>query len=231
MFEVGNTLREARMRRGLDIVDCESGTKIRGKYLRALEEEQFDALPGPTFVRGFLRTYSDFLGLDGRLVLEEYETRFERPKELSAHEEAMRRHRSRRRSRESRLLGMLAIVGMAASVGTWIATATTEQRHAPLTPAAAPQGTVPSLELQFKAVDQATTVEAWNSEGGERNRVLERITLTPGAAERLITAPPVLVHIGRPGSVRLTVDGSTVMIPSRATQFEVRAAGDVVVSR
>jgi hypothetical protein len=76
MFEIGNTLREARLRRGLDILDCEAETKIRTKYLRAMEEEQFDLMPSPTYVRGFLRTYADFLDLDGRLVLDEYESRF-----------------------------------------------------------------------------------------------------------------------------------------------------------
>jgi cytoskeletal protein RodZ len=48
MFEIGNTLREARLRRGLDILDCEAETKIRAKYLRAMEEEQFDLMPSPT---------------------------------------------------------------------------------------------------------------------------------------------------------------------------------------
>src|SRR3954453_186435 len=76
MFEIGNTLREARLRRGLDILDCEAETKIRAKYLRAMEEEQFDLMPSATYVRGFLRAYADFLDLDGRLVLDEYESRF-----------------------------------------------------------------------------------------------------------------------------------------------------------
>ncbi|MFN8109528.1 MAG: helix-turn-helix domain-containing protein [Thermoleophilia bacterium] len=76
MFEIGNTLREARLRRGLDIADCEVATKIRTKYLRALEDEHFDLLPSPAYVRGFLRSYADFLELDGQLVIDEYESRF-----------------------------------------------------------------------------------------------------------------------------------------------------------
>lgn len=76
MFEIGNTLREARLRRGLDILQCETETKIRAKYLRAMEDENFDLMPSPTYVRGFLRTYADFLDLDGQLVLDEYESRF-----------------------------------------------------------------------------------------------------------------------------------------------------------
>src|SRR3954447_3648098 len=78
MPEIGATLREARMRQRLDISDIESRTKIRAKYLRALENEEWDLLPGPTFVKSFLRTYADSLGLDSRLVLEEYKLRHER---------------------------------------------------------------------------------------------------------------------------------------------------------
>jgi hypothetical protein len=72
LLQIGDTLREARRRRGLDLHACEAGTKIRAKYLVALEEEQFEILPEPAYVRGFLRTYADFLELDPRPLLEEY---------------------------------------------------------------------------------------------------------------------------------------------------------------
>src|SRR3954465_13606095 len=78
MPEIGATLREGRMRQRLDISDIESRTKIRAKYLRALENEEWDLLPGPTFVKSFLRTYADALGLDGKLLIEEYKLRHER---------------------------------------------------------------------------------------------------------------------------------------------------------
>src|SRR5215208_7068026 len=76
MFEIGNSLREARLRRGVDFVQAEGATKIRGKYLRALEDEQFSLLPSPTYVKGFLRTYAEYLGLDGQLYVDEYNSRF-----------------------------------------------------------------------------------------------------------------------------------------------------------
>src|SRR5205809_1917898 len=79
MPEIGETLREARMRRRIDMTDVEAATKIRAKYLRALENEEWEMLPGPTFVKTFLRTYADYLGLDPRLLVEEYRQRYERP--------------------------------------------------------------------------------------------------------------------------------------------------------
>lgn len=60
------------MRQQLDIADVEERTKIRAKYLRALENEEWSLLPGPTFVRTFLRTYAELLGLDPHVLVEEY---------------------------------------------------------------------------------------------------------------------------------------------------------------
>jgi len=79
MPEIGATLREARMRQRIDISEIEAETKIRAKYLRALENEEWGLLPGPTYVRTFLRTYAEALGLDAKLLLEEYKLRHERP--------------------------------------------------------------------------------------------------------------------------------------------------------
>src|SRR3979409_2463271 len=78
MPEIGATLREARMRARIDVSDVEAETKIRAKYLRALENEEWDLLPGPTYVKSFLRSYADALGLDGRMLVEEYKLRHER---------------------------------------------------------------------------------------------------------------------------------------------------------
>ncbi len=75
MFEIGTTLREARVRRKLTLQQVEEDTKIRVKYLQAMENEDFDVMPGSTYVKGFLRTYATYLGLDARIVLDEYTSR------------------------------------------------------------------------------------------------------------------------------------------------------------
>src|SRR3954447_5107631 len=82
MADIGATLREARMRARIDISEVETATKIRAKYLRALENEEWDLLPGPTFVKSFLRTYGEFLGMDVTHLLEEYKRQHERPSDL-----------------------------------------------------------------------------------------------------------------------------------------------------
>src|SRR5437899_10622066 len=79
MPEIGETLRDARMRARIDVSEIEAKTKIRAKYLRALENEEWSLLPGPTFVKSFLRTYAQALGLDGKALVEEYRLNHESP--------------------------------------------------------------------------------------------------------------------------------------------------------
>ena len=81
MPEIGKSLREARMSARIDVSEIEGKTKIRAKYLRALENEEWGLLPGPTFVKSFLRTYAQALGLDAKALVEEYRLHHESPGE------------------------------------------------------------------------------------------------------------------------------------------------------
>src|SRR5687768_12875279 len=85
MPEIGDQLRETRMRNRIDIAEVETATKIRAKYLRALENEEWDLLPGPTFVKTFLRTYAEYLGIEPKPLIEEYKQRYERPSDTELH--------------------------------------------------------------------------------------------------------------------------------------------------
>src|SRR5919204_2936401 len=111
MFELGNSLRDARTRQGLDYAQVELGTKIRAKYIQAIEDEQFGILPAQTYVKGFLRAYADFLGLDGQVYVDEYDSRF-----LAEYlDEAPRRERRGRVQRDrrgvERRMGLLGLAG------------------------------------------------------------------------------------------------------------------------
>jgi cytoskeleton protein RodZ len=117
MPEIGETLREARMRRRIDMSEVEAATKIRAKYLRALESEEWQLLPGPTFVKTFLRTYADYLGLDSRLIVEEYKQRYERPAGMELTPLNLRRQARRRRLGPRLGPGVVVIVGVIALLG------------------------------------------------------------------------------------------------------------------
>src|SRR5215475_7823445 len=118
MFQLGSSLREARVRRGLDLADVERATRIRSRYLAALEEERFDVLPGEAYTKGFLRSYAEFLGLDGTLYLDEYNTRFASGEEPSL---APPSSRSRRPTPPIGLAaaGVLGLVALLVAVAAW----------------------------------------------------------------------------------------------------------------
>ncbi|NLO88948.1 MAG: helix-turn-helix domain-containing protein [Clostridia bacterium] len=85
MGALGEKLKAARESMGLSLREVEEATKIRKKYLQALEKEEFDVIPGKTYAKGFLKIYAKFLNLDHEEILEEFENIFtpsEEEKEL-----------------------------------------------------------------------------------------------------------------------------------------------------
>src|SRR5436309_1324601 len=122
MADIGSTLREARMRARIDISEVETRTKIRAKYLRAIENEEWEALPGPVYVKSFLRTYGDYLGVDGRVLVDEYKRRYERPSDNEPRSVATL-HRERERAARGPLVPPWALIGLvlvAVVVALWL---------------------------------------------------------------------------------------------------------------
>jgi len=109
VFNIGSSLHEARTRQNLDLEEMEQRTKVRAKYLRLLEDERFDQLPGHAYTKGFLQVYANALGLDGRLYVEEYNSRY-----VTGEDDASprlprgpaRSPRRRRERRETRTVGV-----------------------------------------------------------------------------------------------------------------------------
>jgi cytoskeletal protein RodZ len=177
MFEIGTTLRQARERRQLGLDRCEAETKIRARYLRALEDEDFDVLPGPTFVRGFLRSYAHHLGLDGQLFVDEYNSRHFDPRDddvFPRRRPTARERRNRKRESHIILIAIVAIVALAVLVIAAASYPGSEGRETPL-PAAtsAPQPTgVGNSALTVTTIAAATT--ATQEKSGQVTVVAER---------------------------------------------------------
>jgi cytoskeletal protein RodZ len=110
------------MRARIDISEIEAETKIRAKYLRALENEEWDLLPGPTYVKSFLRTYADALGLDGKLLIEEYKLRHERLSDVELQPIAPPGQRERRRRPRAAVSRgwLVGVVVLALLAGLWV---------------------------------------------------------------------------------------------------------------
>ena len=235
MFEIGNTLREARLRQRLDLSRCETDTKIRSKYLRAMEEEQFDLLPGRTYVRGFLRTYAEYLGLDWQLVLDEYESRFGAFAEAgwegegasqgrrAPRDRSRSRRRVRRRSPEARLL-WLAIGGvLSVALLVWLGVGSPEEssRTVPAPGAlASPQARAALVRIEGVGEGAEVAVRVRNARG----RVVFAGPLRAGESRRYAVERSIWLRVSDPAGVRLTVDGVERPLPTEGA-YLVTPAG------
>ncbi|HEY3551918.1 MAG TPA: helix-turn-helix domain-containing protein [Gaiellaceae bacterium] len=215
MFEIGNSLREARERQGLGYPEIELATKIRAKYIRALEEEDFTSIPGDAYIRGFLRTYADYLGLDGEVYVDEYASRFITSwrDELPPRPERRRiRRRGRPLERRAILLALAGIAGVAALVFVafrlpgasthepGVGTKQKQHRQAP-----------PAHRLLLKGVGSGTYVEVRrNSASG---KVALQGTVGPGEADKL-AGDRFCLLVRKPAGLQITLDGSAVALPA-----------------
>lgn len=166
--DIGNTLREARVRKGLTIRDVEDATKIRAKYLEALEEDDFEVMPGSTYVKAFLRTYAGYLKLDADSMVEEYARsrglRREEPAGLRRENSAQhtrsrtiaerQRRKTQRTQRGFALVGALAVI--AVILVAWLTSDWGRQDAATISPDSLTVGQGGTAET---AADGSTTTE------------------------------------------------------------------------
>jgi cytoskeletal protein RodZ len=207
LFEIGASLAAARKGQSLSIADAERLTLLRGKYLEALEADDFRALPGRTYARAFLRTYAEALGLDAAQFADEFDVRYAQPDE----EERVPLFKPHRRRVGTRLV--LALVAAAALLGAllWSTLTPAGKVNAPEQPpvarAAPPHhrvaaATVPEKPTPTPAlVIRATSGPCWLlvRRGGPAGAVLYEGTLEQGNMKRF--APRVWVRLGAPWNV------------------------------
>jgi hypothetical protein len=236
MPEIGQTLRETRMRNRVDITEVEAATKIRAKYLRALENEEWDLLPGPTFVKTFLRSYADYLGLDSRALVEEYKQRYERPSQAEqltpfAPRAGGRRERRRRPGLGPAIavvVGIVALLGALYALGTW-GNDDSGSKQAKQTPTATPAKKKKAKRRTSTAPRRVTlqivptgTVNVClvNARG---RKLIDSRDLQAGRSTRRYKGKRFRVSFGN-GQARLKAAGHTVDVPDRATPvgYDVR---------
>jgi cytoskeletal protein RodZ len=240
MADIGATLREARMRQRIDISEIESETKIRAKYLRALENEEWDLLPGPTYVKSFLRTYADALGLDGKLLIEEYKLRHERLSDVELQPIAPpgRRERSRRPRAVIPRGWLVAVVVVGLLVGLWVIGNGNDDNGGPTgstPPPASTQSKTTTSSSKASSKKKATTkkkskpkpklaklsivatgqVYVCLKAAGERTPV-PGIVLTGGARQGPYRSSRFRLQLGT-SEARLVVNGKTRTVPPVAT--------------
>jgi cytoskeleton protein RodZ len=221
MFEIGSSLREARERQELELSQVERDTRIRTRYLQALEDERFDRLPAPAYAKGFLRTYADYLGLDAQRFVDEYNTHLAPAEEPRAAAPVRIRRPGRLRRR------LLVVVPVAAAVGlvAWgfsrsdghhraafspppPTTRASTMTPSPAQPAATPKPTRARIALV------ATRGPCWLSVrlGSEGGRLLYEQTLEQGQTVRFF-GRRLWIRVGAPWNLDATLNGKRVRLP------------------
>lgn len=238
---VGQVLRQARTQRGIELSEVERVTKIREKFLRAMEEDRWEALPAPAYARGFLEIYARFLGLDDEALVDEYRRTVpeaDRPEPIPP---SVLRPGALKPRRSVRPFGVLAAGLLAAAVlalvvvgivGTlsdggdsaddgeeMASPATTDEEVG--TSAGLPAVTPVSLELR-------STGEVWVCLVDDRDRPqVNGETLLPDEVRGPFTSEAFEVTFGN-GSVEMTVDGEPAEVPALAEPLGFRITADGV---
>jgi cytoskeleton protein RodZ len=249
MAEIGATLRDARMRAKIDINEVETSTKIRAKYLRAIENEEWGLLPGDVYVKSFLRTYGDYLGLDSRQLIDDYKRRYERP---SDNDQRPIMPPGRERDRQSRgprgplvppwaLIGVVLVAVVVAlyflgrnkgatpttSNPTHIATGRTHKppaRHRTSTTPIKPAPTTVRLQLIPTGDVYVCLVD------GKGKRLIPGEIFNVGQTIPAKTSSKLMLTLGN-AAVKMKVNGASVTVPSTGSPvgFELLPTGHTLL--
>jgi cytoskeleton protein RodZ len=223
VFEIGNSLREARLRQGLDFSEIEQSTKIRGKYLRALEDEQFEVLPAQTYVKGFLRSYADYLGLDGQLYVDEFNSRYVRGELEEEEEQRAFKPRVVRPGRGGAFQNRAVMITLAAIAGltvfvfvAWMSGGPGNQNPViagppPATKKAPPK---PMANLVVSGVKGGAYVVVYR--GARTGKPVYEGTLESGKGHRFV-AHHLWVYVFAPANLRLKLNGRSRVVPGVGT--------------
>jgi cytoskeleton protein RodZ len=233
VLEIGSSLREARIRRGFELAQIEADTHIRTRYLKALEDERFELVPGEAYVRGFLRTYADYLGLDADLFVAEYNTRFAPPEEPPPQLMQLRRPKSRTPVLRRTFGVVFAVTLVAGFVWRLASTEPTVPAPAVRPPTSTVRPTPAKIPLPAKRehasaalVLTAVRGPCWLlvHRGSRAGRQLHEGTLEEGESLRFV-ARRLWLRLGAPINLEARLNGKPATLPDDTANVVVTASG------
>jgi cytoskeleton protein RodZ len=250
VFEIGTTLREARVRRNLTLQQVEEDIKIRVKYVQAMENEDWDVMPGVTYVKGFLRTYATYLGLDPDVIIGEFRSRGMVPSQehhepFSGSSVIGKPHSHRGRNTIVIVAVVcLVVLGAVYAIGMWKGGDGSDEpttKPAALgigSPSASPSASpkpqesptgVPAWQKNLVKL-QASGGDCWMEvrRGDSTGTVLFSGTLKDGDVEKF-KGKDLWMSLGAPGNVKLNVEGDNVKIKSDTGPWTVEVIQGRVV--
>ena len=231
---VGQALREARTERGIELSEVERVTKIRIRFLRAMEEDRWEALPAPAYARGFLSAYARFLDLDDQALVDEYRRTAEGVDRTEPFPHRVLQPGVFRRSRSIKPVAML-FTGLVAAVvlglvivgslgGSDNGGDVADQRGGTAAGSAVPTTTtaLPTAPASEVSLELRSTGTVWVCLVNDEDRALVNgETLTPDEVRGPFDSRGFEVTFGN-GSVEMTVDGEPADIPPVAEPLGYR---------
>lgn len=225
---VGAVLRKARNRRKVDLSEVEAATRIRLRYLRAIEDEEWDVLPGGFYTRGFIRTYASFLGLDGERLADEYRESVEKWSRVSAEQAATTKADTADRGSERfgrvpiAALAVLAVLAVAVIAVVAIPSGGGEGE--PVSPSPRPAGKAvedrapqPQPQRPGVSVLLAASAEVWVCVlDGKGVELVDGQILEAGTEEGPFRSGSFTVSFGN-GEVSMRIDGREAEIPATSS--------------
>ena len=241
--QVGQALREARTGRGIELTEVERVTKIRVKFLRAMEEDRWDDLPPPAYARSFLQTYARYLGLDDEALVEEYRENIEPDDAEKPIPSGIIRSGTIEPHRSLRPIAFV-LGGLAAAAGVALIVAaigssggsgnggTPKRHHGRPATSTSTTGTASTTTTTTTgselSLELSPTADVWVCLVDERGRhLVDGETLTTGDTRGPFSATGFEVTFGN-GSVQMTVNGQPADIPPSASPINYRISSTAV---
>jgi cytoskeleton protein RodZ len=242
---IGEKLRDARTDRGMELAEVERATKIRLKFLEAMEGDRWEELPAPVYARGFLDIYARYLGLDQQALLDEYSKTVEAEGQEPIPESVIKPGtlRQTRPVRRFRSINLAPVAKVAAGVvvlviiglvivgsigGSDDGGGNGKQKKSrengtkaagPAAPATTTTSTTPSGEVSVELRATATVWVCLVDDSG--TKLVDSETLTANETRGPFSADGFEVTLGN-GSVDMTVDGEPAQIPAAAEPLVYR---------
>jgi cytoskeleton protein RodZ len=249
VFEIGNTLREARVRRNLTLQQVEEDIKIRVKYVQAMENEDWDVMPGVTYVKGFLRTYATYLGLDPEVIIGEFRSRAMAPS--AEHHEpfggssVIGKPHSHRGRNTIVIVAIVCLIALGAIYALGLRNGGGSDEPTTNPGALGIGSPSPSPSTSPKPTSSPTGVPAWQrnlvkveASGGDcwmevRRNNSTGVVLFSGTLKKGDKKPfkgkDIWMSLGAPGNVRLNVQGKDVKVKSDTGPWTVEVIRGRVV--
>ena len=244
MGTLGQLLRSARESLGIELRDAAQQTRIHYNYLQALEEEDFSKLPGEVFVKGFLKSYGKFLGLDESEVLKRYEElrhpgSAQQVPAAAAEKEETEPAIEPKEKKKTPIEPFIWAAGIVVMIGIFFFTAL-PKRHVPETPGTvtkAPEGSLEPapvltpkperLYLEVIALESTWILVRTDNSPQKKAILKEGESLIWSADERF------LLTYGSAGAVRLLLNGQelTVKEPKNAVVRDLAINATGIVSK